>query len=63
MAIIPEYIESVEQNIDVFKVKNPKEFIFGMIIGVTLGLSSIALSTKEDSSEIDSVEEQQKLKD
>ena len=58
MDVIPEYIENVKQSIDVLKVKDPKEFVFGMIVGVALGLSSAAMITQDGPP---AIEDQQKL--
>lgn len=55
MAVIPAHLQEIEQNNDLLKIKDPKEFIFGLIIGSALGtavsmLSAMkkALPTQED---------------
>ncbi len=57
---IPNYIEEIEQNNKVLKVDNPKEFVYGVIMGMALGMSGAILSTQE---EAPTAEEQIKVRD
>ncbi len=42
---IPVYMQEIEQNKEEFKVENPKEFVYGIIIGMALGMVSTAVAT------------------
>lgn len=57
---IPNYLEEIEQNNKVLKVDNPKEFVYGVIMGMALGMSGAILSTQE---EAPTAEEQIKVRD
>lgn len=60
VATIPDYLEDIKQNRETLKVENPKEFVYGMVMGMALGMSGALLSTQE---EIPTVEEQMKVRD
>jgi len=60
VATIPAYLEDIKQNQETLKVQNPKEFVYGMIMGMTLGMSGALLSAQED---IPTTEEQMKVRD
>jgi len=57
---IPNYLEEIKQNNEVLKVDNPKEFVYGVIMGMALGMSGAILSTQE---EAPTAEEQIKVRD
>ncbi len=57
---IPAYLEDIKQNQETLKVENPKEFVYGMIMGMTLGMSGALLSAQE---EMPTAEEQMKVRD
>jgi len=57
---IPNYLEEIKQNNEVLKVNNPKEFVYGVIMGMALGMSGAILSTQE---EAPTAEEQIKVRD
>jgi len=57
---IPNYLEEIKQNNEVLKVNNPKEFVYGVIMGMALGMSGAILSTQE---EVPTAEEQIKVRD
>ena len=42
---IPAYMQEIEQNKAEFKVENPKEFVYGIIIGMALGMVSTAVAS------------------
>ncbi len=49
MATIPAHLEEIEQNKEELKVTDPKEFVYGIIMGMALGMASTALATiKQD---------------
>ncbi len=57
---IPAYLEDIKQNQEILKVENPQEFVYGMIMGMTLGMSGALLSAQE---EMPTAEEQMKVRD
>ena len=57
---IPAYLEDIKQNQETLKVENPHEFIYGMIMGMALGMSGALLSSQE---EMPTAEEQMKVRD
>lgn len=55
LATIQAHLQEIEQNKDVLQVKNPKEFVYGLIIGsaLTTGITGLvqikkAMPTQED---------------
>jgi hypothetical protein len=60
VATIPAYLEDIKQNRETLKVEDPKEFVYGMVMGMALGMSGALLSAQE---EIPTVEEQMKVRD
>ncbi|HSB50107.1 MAG TPA: hypothetical protein VLC72_02075 [Nitrosopumilaceae archaeon] len=61
MATIPAHLEEIEQNKDTLKVTDPKEFVFGVIMGMALGMASTALASLKQ--EMPSPEDQLKIRD
>ena len=57
---IPAYLEDIKQNKETLKVENPQEFVYGMIMGMALGMSGAILSSQE---EMPTAEEQMKVRD
>ena len=57
---IPAYLEDIKQNQEILKVENPQEFVYGMIMGMALGMSGALLSAQE---EMPTAEEQMKVRD
>ena len=57
---IPSYLEDIKQNQETLKVENPQEFVYGMIMGMALGMSGALLSAQE---EMPTAEEQMKVRD
>ena len=60
VATIPAYLEEINENKDVLKVENPKEFVYGIVIGMALGMSGAILSTQK---EMPTKEDQIKVRD
>ena len=48
IATIPAYMEDIKQNGDILKVENPHEFVYGMVMGMALGMSSAILSAQKE---------------
>ena len=57
---IPAYLEDIKQNQETLKVESPQEFVYGMIMGMALGMSGALLSAQE---EMPTAEEQMKVRD
>ena len=57
---IPAYLEDIKQNQETLKVANPQEFVYGMIMGMALGMSGALLSAQK---EMPTAEEQMKVRD
>lgn len=60
VSTIPSYLEEINQNSEVLKVKDPQEFVYGIIMGMALGMSGAILSKQE---ELPSREEQMRIRD
>ena len=60
VATIPSYLEEIKENKDRFKVENPQEFVYGIIIGMALGMSGAIMSAQK---EIPTEEDQMKVRD
>ena len=60
MATIPSYLEEIKENKEIFKVENPKEFVYGIVMGMALGMSGAILSAQK---EMPSEEDQIKVRD
>jgi len=48
MATIPSYLEEIKENKERFKVENPKEFVYGIVMGIALGMSGAILSAQKE---------------
>jgi len=60
VSTIPAYLEDIKQNQGILKVKNSQEFVYGMVMGVALGMSGALLSAQK---EMPTAEEQIKIRD
>ena len=47
IATIPSYLEEIEENKEILKVDNPKEFVYGVVMGMALGMSGAILVHKK----------------
>jgi len=61
LATIQAHLQEIEQNKDVLQVKNPKEFVYGLIIGsaLTTGITGLVQIKKT----MPSQEDQLKIRD
>ena len=57
---IPSYLDEIKENKEVLKVENPQEFIYGIVMGMALGMGGAILSAQK---EIPTEEDQIKIKD
>jgi len=60
VATIPSYLEEIKENKETFKVENPEEFVYGVIMGMALGMSGAILSAQK---EVPTAEDQMKVRD
>ena len=60
VATIPSYLEEIKENKEVLKVENPKEFVYGIVMGMALGMSGAILSAQK---EMPTKEDQIKVRD
>ncbi len=60
MATIPSYMQEIKENKELFKVEDPKELVFGIVMGMALGMSGAILSAQK---EMPTVEDQAKVRD
>ena len=47
IATIPGYMEEIRENKDTLKVENAEEFVYGVVMGMALGMSGAILSAQE----------------
>ncbi len=47
IATIPGYMEEIRENKDVLKVENAEEFVYGVVMGMALGMSGAILSAQD----------------
>ena len=48
VATIPSYLEEIKENKEIFKVENPKEFVYGIVMGMALGMSGAIMSAQKE---------------
>jgi len=60
VATIPSYLEEIKENKETLKVENPQEFVYGIVMGMALGVSGAILSAQK---EMPTEEEQIKVRD
>ena len=60
VATIPSYLEEIKENKEIFKVENPQEFVYGIVMGMALGMSGAIMSAQK---EIPTEEDQIKVRD
>ena len=57
---IPSYLDEIKENKEVLKVENPQEFVYGIVMGMALGMGGAILSAQK---EIPTEEDQIKIRD
>ncbi len=60
-ATIPAHLDEIEQNKEILKINDPKEFVYGLIMGMGLGMASALMTTITN--KIPTVEDQIKVRD
>jgi hypothetical protein len=58
---IPAYIQEMEQNKKELGITNVKEFVYGIIMGMALGMASTAVATLRQG--MPTIEDQQKIRE
>ena len=48
IATIPGYLEEIKQNKETQKVENAQEFVYGIVMGMALGMSGAILSAQDN---------------
>lgn len=48
LSTIPAYMDEIKTNNETLKVENPQEFVYGMVMGLALGMSGAVLSTQKE---------------
>jgi hypothetical protein len=61
LSTVPAHLDEIEQNKDIIKVENPKEFVYGLIVGsaLTTGITGLVQIKKE----LPTPEDQIKIRD
>ena len=47
IATIPGYLQEIKENKDTLKVENAQEFVYGIVMGMALGMSGAILSAQD----------------
>ena len=48
LSTIPAYMDEIKENKETLKVEDPKEFVYGMVMGLALGMSGAILSAQKE---------------
>lgn len=60
ISTIPSYLEEIQENKETLQVENAKEFVYGVVMGMALGMSGALLSAQK---EMPTQEDQMKVRD
>ena len=60
IATIPGYLEEIKENKDILKVENAQDFVYGIVMGVALGMTGAILSSQEKPP---TIEDQMRVRD
>jgi len=60
VSTIPSYLKEIKENEETLKVENPQEFVYGIVMGMALGVSGAILSAQK---EMPTTEDQMKVRD
>ena len=60
LSTVPGYLEEIKQNNDTLKVKNAEDFVYGIVMGVALGMTGAILSSQEKPP---TIEDQMRVRD
>ena len=48
VSTIPSYLEEIKENKETLKVENPQEFVYGIVMGMALGMGGAILSAQKE---------------
>ncbi len=48
VSTIPSYMEEIKENKEILKVDNPQEFVYGIVMGMALGMGGAILSSQKE---------------
>ena len=57
---IPSYLNEIKENKEMLKVENPQEFVYGIVMGMALGMGGAILSAQK---EMPTESDQMKIRD
>ena len=60
VSTVPSYLEEIKENKETLKVENPLEFVYGIVMGMALGMGGAILSSQK---EMPTAEDQIKIRD
>ena len=60
ISTIPGYLQEIKENKEILKVENAQEFIYGIVMGMALGMSGAILSAQDKPP---TVEDQMRVRD
>ena len=60
VSTIPAYLDEIRENKETLKVENPQEFVYGIVMGMALGMGGAILSSQ---TETPTAEDQTKIRD
>lgn len=61
VSTIPAHLDEIEQNKQILKINDPKEFVYGLIMGMSLGMASALMTTITN--QMPTLEQQLKIRD
>ena len=61
VSTISTHLEEIEQNKQILKINDPKEFVYGLIMGMSLGMASAFMTTITN--QVPTLEQQIKIRD
>ena len=60
VSTIPSYLDEIKENKEILKVEDPKEFVYGIVMGMALGMGGAILSAQ---TETPTEKDQMKIRD
>ncbi|MBT8243537.1 MAG: hypothetical protein HKP34_07590 [Nitrosopumilus sp.] len=60
VSTIPSYLDEIKENKEILKVEDPKEFVYGIVMGMALGMGGAILSAQ---TEAPTEKDQMKIRD
>lgn len=61
VSTIPAHLDEIGQNKQILKINDPKEFVYGLIMGMSLGMASALMTTITN--QMPTLEQQLKIRD